>query len=75
MYSLEPQEKALVQKRSESTYVMKRNINPTFVRLMQSKRKGTMSVRINVVAKDFDVVKETSFWPDGVYARPWLSLA
>ena len=56
-------------------YMTKRNINPTFVRLMQSKRKGTMSVRINVAAKDFDVVKETSFWPDGVYARPWLSLA
>ena len=56
-------------------YMMKRNINPTFVRLMQSKRKGTTSVRINVVAKDFDVVKETPFWPEGVYARPWLSLA
>jgi hypothetical protein len=48
-------------------YMMKRNINPTFER--------TMSVRINVVAKDFDVVKEIPFWPDGVYARPWLSLA
>ena len=56
-------------------YMMKRNINPTFVRLMQSKRKGTTSVRINVVAKDFDVVKESPFWPDRVYARPWLSLA
>ncbi|CAB4036517.1 Hypothetical predicted protein [Paramuricea clavata] len=56
-------------------YMMKRNINPTFERLMQSKRKGTTSVRINVVAKDFDVVKETPFWPDGVFARPWLSLA
>ena len=56
-------------------FMTKRNINPTFVRLMQSKRKGSMSVCINVVAKDFDVVKETAFWPDGVYARPWLSLA
>jgi hypothetical protein len=56
-------------------YMMKRNINPTFVRFMQSKRKGTTSVRINVVAKDFDVVKETPFLPDGVYSRPWLSLA
>ena len=56
-------------------YMLKRNINPTFVRLMQSKRKGTTSVRINVVAKDFEVVKETPFWPEGVYARPWLSLA
>ena len=56
-------------------YMTKRNINPTFVRLMQRKRKGTMSTCINVVAKDFNVVKETSFWPDGAYARPWLSLA
>lgn len=52
-----------------------RNINPTYIRLMQSKRKGTTSIRINIAAKDFNVVKESAFWPDGVSARPWLSLA
>ena len=46
-------------------------IEPTFFRLMQSKRKGTTSTRVNVYVKDFDSV--SIFWPVGVHARPWVS--
>lgn len=54
-------------------YMAERNVKPTFIRLMKSKRRGTISVRVNVVAKDFSTVKETDFWPEGVHARPWVS--
>ena len=54
-------------------YMKDRSIEPTFVRLMKSKRKGTTSARVNVYAKDFNIVKESNFWPEGVRARLWLS--
>jgi hypothetical protein len=54
-------------------YMKHRGIEPTFVRLMKSKRKGTTSACVNVFVKDFDTVKESKFWPEGVCARLWLS--
>ena len=51
----------------------KRGIVPTFVRLMQSKRSGTMAIRINVNTKDVKQALENDFWPNHVYVREWLS--
>ena len=37
-----------------SNYMNKKGITPTFVRLMKSKRKGTVAVRVNVLNDDFE---------------------
>ena len=37
-----------------SEYVTKRGIKPTFVRLMKSKRIGSVAVRVNVLNEDFE---------------------
>lgn len=44
-------------------YMKKINATPTFVRLIQGKRRGTTSVHINVIAKDFKVANDKDFWP------------
>jgi hypothetical protein len=56
-------------------YMKDRGIEPTFVRLMKSKRKGTTSARVNVYVEDFDTVIVSTFWPEHVRARPWVSQA
>ena len=54
-------------------FMQEKSVKPTFVRMMKSKRKGTVAVRINVIASDLNKILETSFWPKNVYAREWLS--
>ncbi|CAB4009797.1 Hypothetical predicted protein [Paramuricea clavata] len=54
-------------------YMQEKGIFPTFVRLFNSKRKGTVAVRINVKNDDFERVSGNDFWPEYVYSRPWLS--
>ena len=44
-----------------SEYMEKRGIIPTFVRLMQSKRSGTVAVRVNVNTKDVKQALENDF--------------
>ena len=54
-------------------FMEKKGVHPTFVRMMKSKRKGTVGVRINVTAADLKVTLESGFWPKNIYAREWLS--
>lgn len=54
-------------------FMEQKGVHPTFVRMMKSKRKGTVGVRINVIAADLKVTLETGFWPKNIYAREWLS--
>lgn len=56
-----------------SNYINKKGITPTFVRLMRSKRKGTVAVRVNVLSEDFERASQQDFWPKHVYVREWLS--
>lgn len=56
-----------------TTFMERKGTSPTFVRLFSSKRKGTVAVRVNVNKEDFDRVLENEFWPEHVYARPWVS--
>ena len=56
-----------------SEYMTKKGINPTFVRLMKSKRIGTVAVRVNVLNEDFERASAKHFWPRHVYAREWIS--
>ena len=41
--------------------------------VFESKRKGTLSAKINVHVKDSKTIEEDGFWPSYVYCRPWLS--
>ena len=54
-------------------FMEQKGVHPTFVRMMKSKRKGTVGVRINVIAADLKVILESGFWPKNIYAREWLS--
>ena len=54
-------------------YMKQKGISPTFIRIFNSKRKGTIAVRVNVNEEDFDCVCNNDFWPNHVYARQWLS--
>jgi hypothetical protein len=42
-------------------YMQEKGISPTFVRLFNSKRKGTVAVRINVKNDEFERVSEDDF--------------
>ncbi len=48
-------------------FMQEKSVKPTFVRMIKSKRKGTVAVRINVIASDLNKILETTFWPKNVY--------
>lgn len=54
-------------------FMEEKGIRPTFVRMMKSKRKGTVAVRVNVKAADLFEILKQNVWPKKVYARQWLS--
>ncbi|CAB3987683.1 Hypothetical predicted protein [Paramuricea clavata] len=54
-------------------FMQGKGVQPTFVRMMKSRRSGTVAVRINVRASDIKEILEPNFWPKNVYAREWLS--
>jgi hypothetical protein len=54
-------------------FMQGKGVQPTFVRMMKSRRSGTVAVRINVRAADIKEILEPNFWPKNVYAREWLS--
>lgn len=55
-------------------YITDRGVNPSVIRLLASKRIGTVAVKINVPAKDFEALLKKDFWPANIYVRPWLSV-
>jgi hypothetical protein len=52
------------------SYLKKRNVTPTHVRIFQSRRKGTLSAKINIPSKDCPIVSEENFWPKFVKCKP-----
>ena len=54
-------------------YLQKRNIHPTHLRLFSSRRKGTKSAKLNVVASENLTLTENDFWPKFVSSKPWLT--
>ena len=54
-------------------FMKQKGVYPTFVRMMKSRRKGTVGVRINVIAADLKATLETGFWSKNIYALEWLS--
>ena len=58
---------------SEQARYVPEGVHPIFVRMMKSKRKGTVGGRINVIAPNSKVTLESSFWPNNIFAGEWLS--
>ena len=54
-------------------FMEKKGVHPIFVRMMKSKRKGTVGGRINVIAPNLKVTLESGFWPNNIFAGEWLS--
>lgn len=50
-----------------------KGISPTLLSLFPSKRKGTLSAKMNIRAEDVDKINAEDFWPRNVYCRPWVS--
>jgi hypothetical protein len=56
-------------------YMERKGISPTVIKIFKSKRKGTVAIRVNVNSRDYQRVLQNDFWPENVYARPWVSQA
>ena len=54
-------------------FMENKGVIPTFIRILKSRRKGTIAVRVNVKYENFDQVCKNDFWPTNIYARPWIS--
>lgn len=54
-------------------YLEKRGVQPTLLKLFPSKRKGTLSAKLNIQSKDCNLIKAAEFWPKYVRCRPWIS--
>jgi hypothetical protein len=54
-------------------YLCHRNIIPTLLNVFPSKRKGTISAKLNIKIKDLAGLSEPNFWPQFVRCRPWVS--
>ena len=52
-------------------YLEKRNVKPTHISIFKSRRKGTVSAKINIPASDAKLVNTDEFWPMYVQCRPW----
>ena len=54
-------------------YLLQRDITPTLLKVFSSKRKGTMSAKLNVKSKDIARVLAPDFWPKYVRCWAWLT--
>ena len=54
-------------------YLVEREICPTLLKVFPSKRKGTVSAKLNVKSKDAVGVLKPDFWPKFVRCRAWVT--
>lgn len=53
-------------------YLQRNNVKVTFLRYFDRYFKRTASAQLNVIDDGNCVVGNQSFWPEGIYVRPWL---
>jgi hypothetical protein len=53
------------------SYLIKRNITPTYVSIFRSRRKGTLSEKIHIPATSCTCMLEENFRPEFVICKPW----
>ena len=52
-------------------YLEKRNVKPTQISIFKSRREGTVSAKINILAGDAKLVNTNEFLPRFVQCKPW----
>ena len=57
------------------SYLQDRDVTPTRITLFQSKRKGTISAKVNIPSVSFPSVQHEHFRPKFVTCKPWRSNA
>ena len=55
------------------SYLSRRGITPTYLKVFNSNRKETLSAKFHVHDKDVILVLDGGFWPEGVKCREWLT--
>ena len=64
-----------VKEEQIQSYLQNRNINPTRITIFQSRRKGTISAKVNIPSAALSSVQQEYFWPKFVTCKPWRSNA
>ncbi len=62
-----------VEKEKIIHFLNDKGIMPTLISLFPSKWKGTQSAKINVQAKDGEIIMKDDFWPQHMRCRQWKS--
>ena len=57
------------------SYLEDRDVTPTRITLFQSKRKGTISAKVNIPSASLPLVQHEHFWPKFVTCKTWRSNA
>ena len=57
------------------SYLEDRDVTPTRITIFQSKRKGTISAKVNILPASLALVQHEHFWPKFVTCKPWQSNA
>ena len=53
------------------SYLREREITPTYISIFRSKRRGSLSVKINIPKAVCSLVERKGFWPMYVSCKPW----
>lgn len=57
------------------SFLERRNIKPTQLKVFPSRRKGTLSAKINIPSSICSNILNKDFWPQFVFCKPWVSKA
>jgi hypothetical protein len=60
-----------VNEKHIQAYLDRQNIIPTHISVFPSKRKGTVSAKVNLPAVAFPLVQRDDFWPSFVTCKLW----
>ena len=62
-----------VNEKHIQSYLERRNLNPTYISVFPSKRKGTVSAKVHISCADLPFVQKDHFWPKFVICKLWQS--
>ena len=62
-----------VNEKHIQSYLERQNINPTYISVFPSKRKGTVSAKVHISCADLPFVQKDHFWPKFVICKLWQS--
>ncbi len=62
-----------VNEKHIQSYLERRNINPIYISVFPSKRKGTVLAKVHIPFVDLPLVQDDDFWPRLVICKLWQS--